>query len=772
MFKVFAFCLKCLAVASTLGAALFAVLFFYYSKDLPNYSELENYYPPCVTRIYSYDGKLLEEYATEHRIFVPFKLIPKSLVDAFVSAEDKNFFQHQGLDLVSTTRAAINSIINLLQNKRVEGGSSITQQVVKNFLLGNERSISRKIKEAILSYRVSQIFSKERVLELYLNQIFLGKGYGVVAAAQAYFNKSLDELTIEESALLAALPKAPSSVNPEKNYNRAKIRRDYVINRMLEDGYITTQAAQKAIDTPIVLTKRPKTETVSAHYYAEHVRNEAIKIVGKENFYNDGLFIVTCLDSVIQENAKNALRKGIEDYDRSKGFRGSSGKVTDLKNAQQELNNFTQQNPLPPGYEWACVMEVQDKNAKILSVSAAEHSLNIKDANWAKSNLTSIKQILNICDIIAVTHQDGRVLLTQKPKINGGIIVINPTDGKVLAMQGGYDFEENKFNRVTQAMRQPGSTIKPFVYLAALEDGIEQTKIFSDGPIDIYQGPGLPIWRPKNYRNNFLGQITMRTGLERSRNLVTVRVAKEVGLEHIVSLIKRLEIHPNPTQRYSVVLGALETTLEKMSCAYAALANDGCKVNLHFIEMIKDRNGRVLYRRDTRAGKKFAITDNQDTPPDIPPVQTQRLIDSATNYQLVSMLTGVVQRGTARKALCLGKTIAGKTGTTNDSKDVWFMGFTPYVVVGTYMGFDQPKSLGQSATGGSVALPVFIEFMQQSYASVGSIEFVVPSDIAFKEVHGIQEPMRKFLNNMHHNDDIFNKIDKKNDKDNYNGIIY
>lgn len=749
MIKKLYICLKLFIILGLIGISGIIFLLYYYSKDLPDYSQLANYYPPSVTRIYSKDGKLMEEYAAERRIFVPISSIPRFLIEAFISAEDKNFYEHPGIDIISIVRAAVLNISNIVHHRRVEGGSTITQQVVKNFLLTSEVSIERKVKEAILSYRISRVFTKDQILELYLNQTFFGKGaYGVAMAAQNYFNKSMEDLTIAEAACIAGLPKAPSTLNPTKNYARVKERRDYVIMRMLEEGYIKPQTAKEAIESPIILKKRGSNETIKADYYAEQVREEVINRIGnKADFYTQGLTIITSLDPHYQKAAENALRYGLREYDQKQGFRGKVASVNS-NNWHDDLKKVAR----PAGlleYQLAVVLNILDNKVEIGLEDGSKSQILLADMKWATANLKSAKTILHAGDVIIVEKiktegkvPEGKVppktgvkldgyALRQIPAVNGGIIVMNPTTGQVLASVGGYDFTVSKFDRVTQALRQPGSLSKTFVYLAALENAIQPNQVFEDGPVEISQGVGMPVWRPKNYKGDFLGLITMRTGLEKSRNLITVRVARAIGLNKVVELIKRFNINSEPKKVYSMVLGSLETTLEKMTTAYAIIANSGNKVTPHFVELIKDRNGKVIYRRDTGqcANCRVATADLANSvPPIISPPNYQMITDEGSNYQITSFLTGAVERGTATAAKKLGKVIAGKSGTTNESKDTWFVGFTPKIVVGTYVGYDTPKTLGQRATGSSVALPIFINFMEEAY-DAPSLAFKIPDTI-------------------------------------------
>jgi penicillin-binding protein 1A len=683
--------------------------------------------------MYSADAKLIEEYAREHRIFVPISAVPRSLVEAFVAAEDKNFYSHEGIDIMSIIRAAINNVSRIINNLRVEGGSTITQQVVKNFLLTSERSLDRKIKEAILSYMVTQAFTKEETLELYLNQIYLGKGaYGVASAALNYFNKSVEELTLNESAVLASLPKAPSKYNPSRDYNRAFERKNYVLGRMYDDGYITEAEARAAVAEPIKLATFDKVQTLDADYYAEKVREEVIGMFGEEYFYTAGLTIITCVDSKMQEAAANALRFGIKKFDMMRGYRGPLKNIN-IINWNDELRRINRPEGLR-NYQLSVVLAVQDNEAKIGLQGGNITKLFLKDMKWTATNLKSIHKLLKVGDVIVVEKIAGNYSLQQIPEVNGGIMVVEHKTGRVLAAEGGYDFGISKFDRTTQAKRQPGSLIKPFVYLSALEAGARPTDIFEDAPIEIEQGPGLPLWKPKNYEDNFLGPVTMRMGLEKSRNTITVRVGQFAGWQKVADTIKRFGINDNPKVVPSMVLGALETTLSRMTIAYSIIANNGRQVEPHYIELIKDRKGNVIYKRDyTECLEcKAYMLDNEGKilPPDITVPPGRAITDEASSYQITSLMMGGIQRGTGRGAKNVDQIIAGKTGTTNKAKDAWFMGFTPKIVVGTYVGHDAPKSMGKRVSGASIALPIFVHFMQNGYKDEPSVDFIVPDSIA------------------------------------------
>lgn len=711
------------------GLIFVAGLFYYHSRDLPDYSALESYYPPAVTRIYSSDGKLIEEYSKEYRVFVPIETIPKSLIDAFIAAEDRNFYNHPGIDIPGIIRAAFANVGRILKGRRMEGGSTITQQVVKHFFLTSEQSLTRKIKEAILAYRITRTYTKDQILELYLNQIYLGKGaYGVAAAANAYFNKSIDELNLPESAMLAALPKAPSSFDPEKRYERVLLRRNYVINGMVDEGYVTREIADAAIDTPIILKKRDRAESISADYYAETVREKIIELFGKEMFYTGGLTVITSMNSEYQKQAQKSLRKSLREYDRRKGYRGPVTKI-DLENWQEKLNSINPSSLLE--YEVAVVLEVMDHKAIIGLKSGDKSSIPIESMKWGRYGLKSAKNLLNIGDVIVVEKSKKQYRLRQIPKVNGAFVIMDHNDGRVLAQVGGYDFKSSKFNRATQAKRQPGSSIKPFIYLAALEQNIQPNKLYNDEPISIPQGPNLPDWEPRNYSGDFLGTLTMRKAFEKSRNIITVKVAQDVGIDKVAEIVKRFGINKNPPPYFSLCLGAIESTMEKIATAYSAIANGGYKVTPHYIEIIKDAKGNILYRRPS--GICDCSAENSPNPPNIEDHDRIRLSDEASIFQIKSLMMGGALRGTSQRSKVIGKILAGKTGTTNDSMDTWFAGFTPKILGLAYVGHDNPQDLGKRDTGATVALPIFIDFMQNGYKEP-SLPFKVPDSVIAKNI--------------------------------------
>ncbi|AVP87824.1 penicillin-binding protein 1A [Candidatus Phycorickettsia trachydisci] len=703
-----------------LGAAY--LIFDHFSKNLPSYAELANYNPPSVTRIYSSDGKLLQEYAKERRVFVPIENIPVSLVQAFIAAEDKNFYSHHGIDITSLIRAIINNCIHFIQNKRMEGASTISQQVVKMFFLSPERSLKRKIKEAILSYKISQVYSKDKILELYLNQTFFGKGaYGVASAAKQYFNKPLEELDLGESALLAGLPKYPSLFRSDQNYAKAKARRDYVLRRMEEDGYISHESATRATSLPIILSKPLDKDRFQADGYAEVVRKQVIDMLGYDTFYKEGLTIITPLHSEYQKQAEKSFIWGIKRYDQTKGFRGPIIHLENIDNWQNDLKNA--KIPKLHDDKIAVVLKVSKDQIKVGTLD--DKTWNLQIPKWTATHG------LRTGDVIAVTINDHSCTLSQIPEVEGAVIMMDTNTGKVLAMVSGYDSNTSKFDRATQAQRQPGSLIKPFIYLSALEYGIEPNTIIEDKPIEIYQGPGLPIYSPQNYGKTFLGPITFRTALEKSRNTVTVQLAKMVGLGNIAEIIKRYGINDDPQKFYSMALGSLETTLSKITSAYGGIANGCHKIKTHFIELIKDKHGNIIYKRDNRHYK----TSVDQMPQLSYDPEYINLSDDASCYQIASLLKGAMERGTGASARSLNKVIAGKTGTTNDSLDAWFVGFTPKIVIGTYVGFDHPKTLGAKATGAGVALPIFVDIFKNAFKDEPSLDFKVPDSISLEYVN-------------------------------------
>jgi len=714
-----------------LGAIAVAMVIQHFSADLPSTDQLSNYNPAVVTRLYAADGKLMAEYAKQKRFFLPLSAIPQKVQQAFISAEDKNFYSHQGVDIMGTARAIRNNVLNIGKGHSMAGGSTITQQVVKNFLLSSEKSFERKIKEAILAYRISSSYSKEKILELYLNEIYLGQGtYGVAAAAINYFDKSLDVLTTEEVALLAAFPKAPAYFDPSKNYARALERRNYVIGRMMEDGAIDATEATRAKTVPILTRERNRDEVAHAEFFAEEVRRALAGMYGSNVLYEGGLFVKTTLNTTYQAHADRALRHALMMYDQRHGYRGP---LATLKNEEGDwpkaLEKVRQERNISlfDAQTLAAVERVSPK-LELMTREGKKVSISPEGMAWAAPKFT----VGDVLLVEPLNDAKGSYRLLQIPQVNGALVVMDPHTGKVLAMSGGYAYGKSEFNRATQAKRQPGSVFKPFAYLTALENGFSPTSIILDGPIALPQGPGLPMWEPKNYEGDYEGPVTFRTALERSRNAVTVRISSMIGIKRIKRVAKRFGIYEDDAaENFSMVLGAKETTLLKLTNAYGIIANGGRRIAPWFIERIDDRNGTTIFRRDTRPCETCTVPAQTGASTLAPTLEDERerVIDPRVAYQITSILKGAVDRGTGTAAKVLARPVAGKTGTTNDSRDTWFIGYTPDIVVGTYIGFDTPKPLGEKETGGRVAIQGFIKFMQLAGNSMPIKEFRAPPGI-------------------------------------------
>ena len=703
---------------------------WYFSIGLPDYKKLSNYQPPISSRVYSSDGKLIAEYAIEKRLFVPFESIPKKAINSFLSAEDKNFFNHPGVDAKGILRAIVKNIKNMASNKRLEGASTITQQVAKNFLLTNEVSMKRKIKEAILAFRIERAYTKERILELYLNQIYLGQGtYGIAAASLEYFDKSIKELTYSDAALLAALPKAPSKYNPYKYPKIAKFRRDLVLKNLEENNFISKKELDEIKKSKIKLKKR-KIEIVNeANSYTEEVRRSVNENYGFEKLYSQGLSIRTPLNINYQIQAIKSLRKGVEDYDRRHGWRGPiTNKIND-KNWARKLEKFK----LDPTLNWlfAEVIEINNSQIKfkIIDKNNLEGFLLAKNIKWTIPNNKLIQDRYNIGDIIFVKKENNNWFLKQYPKVNGGIVVLDPHNGDVKALAGGFNYKTSEFNRVTQAKRQPGSAFKPIVYAVALENNFAPNSIILDAPFVESQGVGLKNWKPENYGKKFYGPTTLRKGIEYSRNLMTVRIAKILGVNKILDLSKKLEIYEEIPELLSVSLGAAETTLIKLTSAYAPFVNGGKKINPTLISRIQDRRGKTIFKVKNRKCLGCDKFIDQSTKYPIIENINDRVLSEETAYQMATILRGAVERGTAKKLKSLKVTVAGKTGTTNDNYDAWFIGFTSNLVIGVYIGFDNPKTLGKFETGSKAALPIFKDFAENALYKDDFGDFQIPENI-------------------------------------------
>ena len=728
--RILVWCAALATIAIILGLTAVSVLVQNYTKDLPSTDQLSNYNPEVVTRLYASDGKLLAEYAKEKRFFLPLSAIPKSVQYAFVSAEDRNFFTHQGIDFWGVLRAVKENLTNLGSGKSMVGGSTITQQVVKNFLLTSEKSFARKIREAILAYRISNTYSKDKILELYLNEIYLGRGtYGVAAAAADFFDKSLDELSTEEAAVLAAMPKAPAAFDPAKNYARALERRNYVIRRMEEDGYIDTKEAVRALKTPIILRPRSKDEIARADFFAEEVRRNLATMYGSDVLYGGGLFVKTTLDPELQKFADRGLRHALMLYDRRHGYRGAIANIASERGSKLAALARIQKEKNIPLYDTQtlAVIEKTTPKVEVLLMDGARSMIPESELSWIRPHAVSVGDVV----LTEPADTKGQSRLLQIPQVNGAMVVMEPQTGKVLALSGGYSYSGSEFNRATQAKRQPGSAFKPFVYLTGLESGLSPTSVLLDAPISLPQGPGLPLWSPKNYGDEFFGPMTLRSALEKSRNTVTVRIANIVGLKRVKRLAQRLGIYGDDIPfNYSMVLGSNETTVLRLANAYAMLANGGRRVEPWLIERIDDRNGTTMFRRDTRLCEVCKL-DFAGAPLIAPTLkdERERVIDPRVAYQLTSILKGAIERGTGTAAKVLKRPLAGKTGTTNESRDTWFIGFTPDIVVATYVGFDTPKPMGEKETGGRVAIQGFIKFMQLAGDRIPLRDFKAPPGI-------------------------------------------
>lgn len=715
MNKILKFIISVLVYGLILVSTIIISLIMFYSRELPDYNVLASYFPPTVSKIYADDGAaIMEQYAEEYRIFAPIDTIPKHVINAFLAAEDANFYSHPGIDHRGLSRALIQNIINYGSGRSLVGGSTITQQVVKNFLLSDEKSIKRKVQEAILAFRLTNEISKDRILELYLNQIFLGNhSYGIKAAALAYFDKELKELSIAEAALLAALPKAPSKFNPLADYNRALARRNWVLEQMYEHNFISLQQLQEAKTEPVSVTHYQNDNTPEANYFSEEVRQIIVEEYGEHRLYNDGLQIFTSCNLEMQRIAQKALQNQIIAFDQQSGYRGPLAHIAFDDNWPKALINERDKiKALPDNWQIVVISKVSNKELKVSNISGEEFTISASSLQWAKKPITTIFSPGDIVYIEPQSHNQAN--LRQIPEVNGAVVIMDPHSGKIHALVGGFSYQLSKFNRASQAIRQPGSAFKPFVYLTALEQNLLPTMILEDSPISISQGRNLPLWQPKNFSNKFLGPVTMRTALEKSLNIPTIRLAQKVGIKNISDLALKLGIYDSPIEDLSSALGALDTTLLRLTTAYAIIANGGTKIEPILIERIASHDGTTLYNENISLGDP--------------------LISPSSAYQLTSILSGATKRGTAKKLANTPLTLAGKTGTTNDSKDAWFVGYTPDLVIGIFIGYDQPKSLGHKTTGGTLALPVFIEIIQQLQPRLVAKEFVQPDDI---ELHHI-----------------------------------
>ena len=720
---------KILILLITVGLGLFVsiiVILWTYSNKLPDYKFLKNYKPSVSSKLYSGGGELVSDFSSKKRIFVPYNAIPKKVIHAFLSAEDKNFFSHPGVDAKGIIRAVLRNISNIIYEKRLEGASTITQQVAKNFLLSNEVSLNRKIKEAILAFRIERALSKERILELYLNQIYLGQGaYGIASASLEYFDKPISKLDYAEASLLAALPKAPSKYNPFKNIDLAKYRRDLVIRNLYDNSYISYKKYKKLLNTKIILKKRKKIYLEDARYYVEDVRKFIVEKYGFDKVYKQGFNIKTPINLEIQTIATQSLRDGLIQYDKRKGWRGPLLNKKDTNNWNNDLKKYHLEKSI--GWNLAIIKKINKFFVEIETDQKIAGKIEYQDVSWTKKELD---KLFKVGDVVYVNKiKDNIFSLKQLPKANGGIVVMNPFTGRVIAMSGGFSFKRSEFNRATQASRQPGSAFKPFIYALALENNFTPSTLILDAPIVLDQGEDLKMWKPENYGKKFYGPSTLRTGLEKSRNVMTVRIAQELGLKKISTFSKQLKIYENPEELMSISLGSAETTLLKLTTAYCSFINGGKLIEPIFVDRIQDSEGNTIYNSEKRVCKK--CNEISFLGEEIPKITDNfpQIFSAETAYQVTSMLEGAVQRGTGRKLKDLNLDLAGKTGTTNENTDAWFVGFTSNLVVGVYVGFDEPKSLGRYETGSKTALPIFKAFIKNAVKKKDARPFKVAKNI-------------------------------------------
>jgi penicillin-binding protein 1A len=727
------------------AVAAAAALLWHYSQSLPDYSQLQDYEPAVMTRVHAADGSLLAEYARERRLYIPIQAVSKLVINAFIAAEDKNFYEHGGIDFSGIARAGVLYVQQYGSGRRPQGASTITQQVAKNFLLTNELSFSRKIKEALLAMKIERAFSKEKILELYLNEIYLGMGaYGVAAASLLYFDKSVHELSIAEAAYLAALPKAPNNYHPFRQRERALERRNYVIDRMAEDHYITAQEAEKAKKEPLKVTPRPTGAHIfAAEYFAEEVRRYIYDNYSEKKLYEGGLSVRTTLDPKMQVLARKVLVDGFVNFDEQHGYRGAVNKVDPTGDWGSKLADIRALSDIAP-WRLAVVLESDEASARIglqpgrepggvLSKQRETGTIALEGMKWAKMRgkaPTKVSQVLSPGDVVYVeplAGKEGQFRLRQVPEVSGAIVAMDPLTGRVLAMAGGFSYDQSQFNRATQALRQPGSSFKPLVYATALDNGYTPSTVVLDGPIEIDTGTG--IWAPENYTRKYYGPSTLRFGIEHSRNVMTVRLAQDIGMPLIGEYARRFGVYDNLPPYLSFALGAGETTLLRMVGAYAMFDNGGRKIQPTLIDRIQDRYGRTIYKHDSRECRGCVAEkwESQNEPTLVD--KRERVLDPMTAYQITSIMEGVVQRGTATVVKEVGKPIAGKTGTTNDEKDAWFIGFSPDLVVGVYLGYDKPRHLGRGATGGVLAAPIVRDFMKVALADKPAVPFRVPAGI-------------------------------------------
>ncbi len=702
-----------------------------FSSNIPDYKFLKNYKPPVSSKVYSGNGELVADFSKEKRIFVPYSSIPKNVINAFLSAEDKNFFSHPGVDAKGVLRAIINNVKNIITSNRLEGASTITQQVAKNFLLTNEVSLNRKIKEAILAFRIERALTKERILELYLNQIYLGSGaYGVAAASLEYFDKSIKELDYNEAALLAALPKAPSKYNPYRDVELAKFRRNLVLRNLLDNNFIDSKEYEILKNKEIVLKKTKKVFLEDAQYYIEDVRKNIIERLSYEKVYKQGFNINTPINLDLQKIATDSLRNGLIAYDKRKGWHGVLKNKKYNSNWSENLDEYELENSI--NWNLAIIKKVDKFLTEIEIKDKSSGVIDYSDISWTKKEFD---ELVKPGDIVYVEKiKENKYSLKQLPKINGGIVVMDPYSGRVLALSGGFSFKNSEFNRASQALRQPGSAFKPFVYALALENNFTPSSLILDAPLVLDQGSDLKMWKPENYGKKFYGPSTLRVGLEKSRNLMTVRIAQNLGIDKIVNFSQKLKIYENPKELLSISLGSTETTLLKLTSAYCAFINGGKLVEPILIDRIQDSEGNTIVNNDKRyCSNCDQISFLSDVYPKIKD-RYEQVFSNQTAYQITSILEGVIHRGTGKKLKKMKLNLAGKTGTTNENTDAWFIGFTSNFVIGVYVGMDNPSPLGKFETGSKTALPIFENFVKKAVRKSDARPFKVANGITMMVV--------------------------------------
>ncbi|MFN9543198.1 MAG: penicillin-binding protein 1A [Phycisphaerae bacterium] len=755
MYRFIAYTVGGIAVLAISVFAGIALYLYKLSQDLPDYGSLANYQPPITTRVYANDGALIAEYARERRLFVPIESIPRGVIDAFLSAEDKDFYTHPGVDLNGVMRAVYTNLQNYMSNggRRPEGASTITQQVAKNFLLTSEVSLERKIKEWMLAFRLEDAYSKDKILELYLNEIFLGSGsYGVAAAAYNYFDKSLDELTLAETAYLAGLPKAPSNYHPVRQYKRAIERRNYVIDRMAENQLISEEDARGALAEDLVPKFRPPgAQSADSEYFAEEIRRWIQQKYGDQALYDGGLAVRSTFDPTLQRFGVQALRKGLVAYDRRHGWRGPVSRVDLSGDWQKAMGKVPLLRDVP---EWklATVTGFAGNDAaRITFLDGSEGRIPLAEMKWARKFITNDRmgpeirkpsEVVTPGDVIYVeampktpeNPNTGAYTLRQVPKVNGGLLAMDPHTGRVMALVGGFSYYASEFDRAWQAYRQTGSSFKPIVYAVALNEGYTPSSIVLDTPFMASQGQGLPMWRPDNYDESYAGPSTLRQGLEKSRNLMTVRIASDVGMDKVVELSRRLGTTDKMLPVLANALGSTESTIVRMVQAYSTFVNGGKRVVPTLVDRIQDRHGKTIFRHDNRVCEGCNADSWQDQEEPLIESDAEPILDPRTAYQITHMLEGVIERGTAMVVRSVGVPLAGKTGTTNDYKDAWFVGFSPNLTVGIYIGFDQPMSMGHGETGGQNAAPIFRDFMAEAVGKQPPVPFRVPPGIRMVRV--------------------------------------